>query len=76
MIRDQFLELLAQSQQQRLVMGIALHPWLVGQPFRLRQLREVLTELAGYREAEGVWWTTPGAIARQVQAETASATRR
>ncbi|WFF41585.1 polysaccharide deacetylase [Salinicola endophyticus] len=72
MIRDQFLELLAQSQQQRLVMGIALHPWLVGQPFRLRQLREVLTELAGYREAEGVWWTTPGAIARQVQAEAAA----
>lgn len=63
MIRDQFRELLEQSRRQPLVMGIALHPWLIGQPFRLRQLREVLTELADYREAQGVWWTTPGAIA-------------
>ncbi|WP_445619739.1 polysaccharide deacetylase family protein [Kushneria sp. Sum13] len=64
MMRDQFFELLEQSRQQPLVMGIALHPWLTGQPFRLRLLRKVLGDLAEYREAEGVWWTTPGAIAR------------
>lgn len=63
MIRDQFHELREQSRHQPLVMGISLHPWLVGQSFRLRQLREVLAELADYREAQGVWWTTPGAIA-------------
>ncbi|NRB57023.1 MAG: polysaccharide deacetylase family protein [Salinicola sp.] len=68
MIRDQFHELREQSRHQPLVMGISLHPWLVGQPFRLRQLREVLAELADYREAQGVWWTTPGAIVRQVEA--------
>ncbi|OLO04537.1 polysaccharide deacetylase family protein [Salinicola socius] len=68
MIHDQFHELREQSRHQPLVMGIALHPWLVGQPFRLRQLREVLAELADYREAERVWWTTPGAIARHVSA--------
>lgn len=66
MMRDQFLELLEQSCHQPLVMGIALHPWLTGQPFRLRLLRKVLSDLAGYRESEGVWWTTPGAIARHV----------
>ena len=66
MMRDQFFELLEQSRHQPLVMGIALHPWLTGQPFRLRLLRKVLSDLAGYREAEGVWWTTPGAIARHV----------
>lgn len=70
MIRDQFLELLEQSRHQPLAMGIALHPWLVGQPFRLRQLREVLTELAGYGAAQGVWWTTPGAIASHVDSQT------
>lgn len=63
MIRDQFHELREQSRHQPLVMGIALHPWLVGQPFRLRQLREVLQELAGFGADDGVWWTTPGAIA-------------
>ena len=39
MIVDQFDEMLAQSRDQSLVLGIALHPYIVGQPFRLRQLR-------------------------------------
>ncbi|MDF3917815.1 hypothetical protein P3W43_02965 [Salinicola salarius] len=42
--------------------GIAF-PWLNDQPFRLRQLREVLRELADYPRGQGAWWTTPGAIA-------------
>ncbi|MGM8851803.1 polysaccharide deacetylase family protein [Salinicola halophyticus] len=71
MIRDQFHELREQSRQQPLVMGIALHPWLIGQPFRLRQLREVLGELSAYGEAERVWWTTPGAIADYTSQQTA-----
>lgn len=67
MIRDQFHELLEQSRHQPLVMGIALHPFLIGQPFRLRRLREVLGELSAQRQAQGVWWTTPGRIASHVQ---------
>jgi len=43
------------------VMGIALHPYLVGQPHRLRHLRRALTHVA--RQREGVWMTTAGAIA-------------
>lgn len=44
---------------QPLVMGIALHPYLVGQPHRLRQLRRAL----GHICADGrAWWTTPGAM--------------
>lgn len=62
MIVDQFEEMLAQSAHQPLVMGIALHPYIVGQPFRLRALREALMQI---RERPGVWWTTPGAIAAQ-----------
>ena len=62
MIRDQFDEMLAQSAEQSIVMGIALHPCIVGQPFRIRHLRSVLEHIARRREA--VWLTTAGAIAQ------------
>lgn len=59
MIVDQFDEMLQQSSEQTLVMGIALHPYLVGQPHRLRHLRRALGHVAA---APGVWRTTPGRI--------------
>lgn len=62
MIVDNFDEMLEQSRQQPLVMGIALHPYLVGQPYRLRHLRRALQHLAAARERGEVWFTTPGAI--------------
>jgi allantoinase len=36
MIIDHFDEMLEQAAHQPLVMGIALHPYIVGQPYRLR----------------------------------------
>ena len=42
------------------VMGIALHPYLVGQPHRFGPLSRTLEKL---RQAEDVWFTTAGAIA-------------
>src|SRR6218665_1727063 len=42
LIIDNFDEMLEQSRKQPLVMGIALHPYLVGQPYRLRHLRRAL----------------------------------
>ncbi len=60
-IVDQFDEMLAQSATEPLVMGIALHPYIVGQPFRLRQLRRALRHVEQQREH--VWLTTAGAIA-------------
>ena len=65
MIVDQFDEMLEQAQRQPLVMGIALHPYLVGQPYRLRHLRRALQHLCAHRDE--VWFTTPGAICRAVQ---------
>jgi len=62
MIVDQFDEMLDQSAGQPLVLGLALHSYVVGQPFRLRQLRRALQHLAGHRDA--VWLTTAGALAR------------
>ena len=66
MVIDQFDEMLAQSARQPLVMGIALHPYIFGQPYRLRHLRRALQHLAGQRER--VWFTTPGAIANAMVA--------
>ncbi len=43
-------------------MGIALHPYLVGQPYRLRHLRRALQHIVRARDAGQVWCTTPGAI--------------
>ena len=61
MIIDTFDEMLEQSLNQPLVMGIALHPYLVGQPHRLRHLRRALQHIAAQRDA--IWLTTAGAIA-------------
>jgi len=47
-------------------MGIALHPYLVGQPYRLRHLRRALEHIAAARDRGEVWFTTPGAICEHV----------
>jgi allantoinase len=62
MIVDQYEEMLRQSARQPLVMGIALHPYIVGQPHRLRHLRRALAHLARGPGAARTWWTTPGEI--------------
>lgn len=63
MIVANFDEMLEQSRAQPLVMGIALHPYIVGQPFRLRYLRKALKHIVASRR---VWLTTPGAIAEHM----------
>jgi peptidoglycan/xylan/chitin deacetylase (PgdA/CDA1 family) len=68
MVIDQFDEMLEQARQQPLVMGIALHPYLVGQPYRLRHLRRALQHIAAVRDRGGLWFTTPGAICAHVDA--------
>ena len=67
MIIDQLDEMLDQTQapgSAPLVMGIALHPYIVGQPYRLRHLRRALQHVAAARDKGKVWMTTPGAIYR------------
>ena len=67
MIIDQLDEMLDQTQapgSAPLVMGIALHPYIVGQPYRLRHLRRALQHVAAARDQGKVWMTTPGAIYR------------
>ena len=65
MIIDQLDEMLDQTQPENaapLVMGIALHPYIVGQPYRLRHLRRALQHVAAARDQGRVWMTTPGQI--------------
>ncbi|WP_289296892.1 polysaccharide deacetylase family protein [uncultured Reyranella sp.] len=61
-IIDQFDEMMELSRERPLVMGIALHAYLVGQPHRLRHLKRALRHIARHRDS--IWLTTPGAIAR------------
>ena len=62
MITETFDEMLEQSKTQSLVMGIALHPYVIGQPFRLRHLRSGLTHICQARD--DIWFTTAGEIHR------------
>jgi allantoinase len=67
MIIDQLDEMLLQTaapDSPALVMGIALHPYLVGQPYRLLHLRRALQRVAAARDQGRVWMTTPGAICK------------
>ena len=66
MIIDQFDEMLEQSKQQPLVMGIALHPYIVGQPYRLRHLRKALRHICKFRDENLIWMTTPNQIFKHV----------
>ena len=64
MIIDNFEEMREQSAAGPLVMGISLHPYIIGQPHRLRHLRRALAHIAERRG--DIWLTTAGAIADHV----------
>jgi hypothetical protein len=68
MVLDDFDERLRQVRGDGLpqVMGIALHPYIVGQPYRLRVLRRALGAIA--RARGDIWITTAGAIFDHVAA--------
>lgn len=67
MIIDTFDEMREQSRAQPLVYGIALHAFLVGQPFRLRHLRRALEHVVSHRAS--IWPATTGEIARHFAAQ-------
>jgi allantoinase len=65
-IVDAFDEMRQQSMAAPLVMGIALHPYIIAHPHRLRPLRRALGHIAQHRET--IWLTTAGAIAAHAAA--------
>ena len=62
---DQFDEMLEESERRPLVMPIVLHSFIVGQPYRLRQLRRVFEHILKHRDR--IWLTHPREIARHVE---------
>jgi len=63
MIVQQFDEMIEQSAKHPLVMNVSIHPYVFGQPFRLRMLRQALMHCLHHALAERVWWTRPCDIA-------------
>ncbi len=64
MIVDQFEEMLEQSERQTLVFALSLHGFIVGQPFRLRPLRQALKHCAQHKLKDRIWFTRAGEIAK------------
>ena len=66
MMIDQFDELLEQSRRYPLVCSIVLHPFVVGQPYRLRAFRRAMTHILSHRDQ--LWLARPAELARHVAA--------
>jgi peptidoglycan/xylan/chitin deacetylase (PgdA/CDA1 family) len=62
LVSDNLEEMLVQSIHQPLVMGIALHAHISGQPFRLKRLRRIFGHFTATRAA--CWLTWAGSIAQ------------
>lgn len=61
MIIDQFDEMLLQSRKWPLVYSLVIHPFIIGQPFRLRALRRALAHIMKSRDQ--IWIATPSLVA-------------
>ena len=59
LIRDQFDVLYEEGERIPRIMPIALHTFIVGQPFRMKHLAEALAHIARH---EKVWFATAGEI--------------
>ena len=62
MVIDQFDEMLEQSRKYPLVFAVSVHPFIIGQPFRLHAFRDAIRHIVRHRDR--LWITTPGEIAR------------
>lgn len=65
LIVDQFDEMLEQSKGQPLVCPISLHPFVVGRPYRIRQLRRAFEHILKHRDK--IWLTRPGDICTHIE---------
>jgi peptidoglycan/xylan/chitin deacetylase (PgdA/CDA1 family) len=70
---DQFDQLYEDSAQSGRVMALALHPFVIGQPFRHKYLAKALAYIVS---REGVWLTTSDEIAAHYLLQQGAPTRR
>ncbi|WP_420333138.1 polysaccharide deacetylase family protein [Roseibium sp.] len=66
MIIDAFDVMLEEAKTRPLVMGIALHGYLMGHPHRIKHLERALTYMKA-NAGDIVWWTTAGAISDHIR---------
>lgn len=59
----QYEEMLEQSVERPLVLALSLHTFIMGQPHRLKVLRDIFRRITEHEHFDRVWLTTPGAIA-------------
>src|SRR4029077_14916119 len=64
MIVDQFEEMLEQSERHPLVFALSLHGFIVGQPFRLRPVRQAITHCVEHKRKDRIWYACAGDIAK------------
>jgi hypothetical protein len=64
MIVDQFDEMLEQSERHPLVFALSLHGFIVGQPFRLRPLRQAIKHCVEHKNKDRIWFTRAEDIAK------------
>ena len=62
MVIDQIDEMLHQSRKYPLVLPVSVHPFIIGQPFRLRAFRDAVRHIVRHRDR--LWIARPGEIAR------------
>jgi peptidoglycan/xylan/chitin deacetylase (PgdA/CDA1 family) len=67
MVTDAATRLLADGRESARLLVLPLHPYVVGQPFRIRYLERALATLAG---AEGVWLATADAVLASLTTDT------
>ena len=63
MIVDQFDEMIEQSAHEPLVYNLSIHPYVFGQPFRLRPLREAFRHCIEHKLKDRIWFCKPCDIA-------------
>ena len=67
MLIDNFDEMLEQSEKDghAMVCPISLHPFVVGRPYRIRQLRRAFEHILKQRDR--IWLTRPGEICKHIE---------
>ncbi len=60
LLKEQFDQLYVESETTGKLMNVGLHPYISGQPFRIRAIREFLEYAKGH---DHVWWATRQEIA-------------
>ena len=59
MVTSHFDEQVRQCAKQPLIFSLAMHTFVVGQPYRLAGLRDILTHITNHAEADKIWYCRP-----------------